>query len=349
MQRKKILGSFYTPKVLADWMVERVLSKGAFVSGLEPSCGDGVFISSLLSKNKRLNITAIDIDSEAIKHVCSISPHITIHNSDFLTYKTQKKFNLIIGNPPYIAKKNLPKEQIDECKFIHTSNGLQNREISNIWTAFIVKSNELLDSKGTLALVLPAEFLQVKYAEEIRNFIADNFARVEILSFRNFRFDNTEQNTIILFAYKATLESKGIFFKEINSISELCDKIVFHKSTLEPKMKWTANCLTNDELSLIQKILKNDCVKPIDYYCTSVAGIVTAANSYFIISKNTVTEYNLKNYIKPIIKKGFFVNKKVCFKENDFQKLEDANNPCFLLSLENIKEYEFNKGLKKYL
>lgn len=349
MERKKELGSFYTPSILADWIVRRVLSQKTIQSVLEPSCGDGVFLSSLSSRGLALDITAIDIDGDAIDKVDKKFPYIKIYNKDFLFCDLNKEFDLVIGNPPYISKKSISSQQIEKCRDIHIHNGLENREISNIWTAFVIKSCLLVNSEGVLSFVLPAEFLQVKYAKEIRNFIVSNFARVEVLSFRNFRFENTEQNTIVLIAYKSTSQDSGVFFKEFNSIVELKDDISFQKSFLDSDMKWTANCLTEEELGLIKKIQNNNNVKKIEDYCTAVAGIVTAANSYFIVNKDTVLEYNLENYIKPIIQKGYFVNGNVSFNKVHFQKLKHSNLPCFLLDLSNIPEQNFTLGLQNYL
>lgn len=350
MQRKKELGSFYTPQNLADWIVRRISSQKAVRSVLEPSCGDGIFISSLANIFPTLPpSTVVDIDVEAITEIRRKFPKINIINDDFLFLDIKKKFDLVVGNPPYISKKNISPMQVEQCRKIHVMNGLINREVSNIWTAFLIKSSLLVNSSGILSFVLPAEFLQVKYAQEIRNFILQNFTRIEILSFRNFRFEDTEQNTIVLFAYKKTDKDKGVFFKEINSIIELNDNILFEKSELDPEMKWTANCLNAKELAVLSKIKQNPLVKKIEYYCSAVAGIVTAANSYFIINKEITTKYKLEKYVIPIIQKGLFVNGNVCFTSKNFRRLSDSNTPCFLLNLSSVPENEFSSNLRDYL
>lgn len=350
MQRKKELGSFYTPQNLADWVVERIISQKTVHSVLEPSCGDGVFLTSLFKLSSTIpQATVVDIDTDAIVKVCKRFPKINIINNDFLFLKIDNKFDLVIGNPPYISKKNILPTQMEQCRKIHVENGLADREVSNIWTAFLIKSCSLVKSSGILSLVLPAEFLQVKYAQEIRNFIVHSFDRIEILSFRNFRFENTEQNTIVLFAYKKTEKSKGVFFKEINSINELDDNIIFEKSELGSEMKWTANCLNAEELAVLNKVKQNPLVNNIDYYCSAVAGIVTAANSFFILNKEMVAKFKLKKYVVPIIQKGLFVNGNVCFNSEDFCKLYNSNTPCFLLNLSSVPESKFSLYLRDYL
>ena len=350
MQGKKELGSFYTPQNLADWIVKKIISQKVVHSVLEPSCGDGVFIDSLYKQLSELpKVTVVDVDKNAVTKVCKKFSKINVVNDDFLFLDIDSKFDLVLGNPPYISKKNISSEQVEQCRKIHIKSGLKNREISNIWTAFLIKSSSLVKPSGILSFVLPAEFLQVKYAQEIRNFIVHNFDRIEILSFRNFRFEDTEQNTIVLFAYKKTEQDKGVFFKEINSINDLNNKIVFSKSELGPEMKWTANCLSAEEIAILNKIKQNPLVKNIDYYCSATAGIVTAANSFFIINKETIEKFNLEEYVVPIIQKGLFVNGNVCFNSEDFYKLYNSNVPCFLLNLSSISEDKFSSHLWDYL
>ena len=349
MDRKKELGSFYTPQCLADWIVKRIAAEATIQSVLEPSCGDGSFISALNYFNRFLNITAVDIDDKAVKAVTEKYSGINIYCEDFLFSDIKEKFDLIIGNPPYISKRNISQTQIEKCKSIHALNGLKSKEIHNIWTAFVLKSCSLVNPTGIISFVLPAEFLQVKYAKEIRDFIIKNFTRTEILSFRNFKFDDTEQNTIILIAYKTTSKDKGLFFHEINSIDELGDHFVFHKAKIDIDMKWTANCLNTEELCTIHKILNNKNVKKVESYCSAVAGIVTAANSFFVLNKETVDKYKLEKYVVPIIQKGLFVNGNICFNCNNFDKLENDNLPCFLLNLSGVSEKNFSSSLKEYL
>ena len=111
MQRKKELGSFYTPQNLADWVVGRIISQKTVRSVLEPSCGDGVFLVSLYKLLSTLpQTTVVDIDKDAISKVRKRFSKSNIIDSDFLFLDIERKFDLIIGNPPYISKKKYPTD-----------------------------------------------------------------------------------------------------------------------------------------------------------------------------------------------------------------------------------------------
>jgi adenine-specific DNA-methyltransferase len=259
----------------------------------------------------------------------------------------EKKYDAIVGNPPYIRKSILKDAQIDACKQIHFRANLSETSVKNIWTAFLIKSNTFLNENGILAFVLPSELLQVKFAEEIREFLKSEFHRIEIFTFSDLMFDCKGQDTVVLFAYKKAKE-KGEFFTNIESAKDILNNSIQLKKNnllVESKVKWIHHFLTENEISFLNEI-KNG-LKTINRYSNSMPGIVTAANKFFIINKKTEKDYNLTKYTKPIIQRGLFVNGSVVFREKDFIDLEKANLPAHLLQLNN--EDKISKKLNEYL
>lgn len=91
MQRKKELGSFYTPQDLADWIVRKIISQNTVHSVLEPSCGDGVFLASLYKMlSTSPQATVVDIDKDATAKVRKKFPEINVITSDFLFLDVKK-------------------------------------------------------------------------------------------------------------------------------------------------------------------------------------------------------------------------------------------------------------------
>lgn len=60
-------------------------------------------------------------------------------------------------------------------------------------------------------MVLPAELLQVSFAEELRHYILNKFQRIEIITFDNLLFECKGQNTIIFIGYKESKNTASIF------------------------------------------------------------------------------------------------------------------------------------------
>lgn len=350
---KKNTGSYYTPSYLANFISKRVLSQFESrirMSILEPSVGDGAFVEELSNiTNININLTALDINQQELDKASAkwSNKNSIFIKTDFLEYPETKKYSAIIGNPPYVKKNRLTPRQIDLSKEIHYREGLTEASVKNIWTTFLVKANTLLIKNGVIAFVLPSELLQVKFAEEIREYLKKEFERIEIFTFSDLMFECKGQDTIILFAYKKS-EVKGEFFVNIDSKETLIkDNFILKKNDLlvSSKVKWTHHFLSLDELTFIDN-LKNQ-LKTVNDYSFSKPGIVTAANNFFIIDKETETQFELHSYTKPIIQKGLFVNGSIVFNNSDLKNIEKINRPTKLLQLND--DDKISKKLKQYL
>ncbi|CAA6800337.1 MAG: Type I restriction endonuclease subunit M, partial [uncultured Sulfurovum sp.] len=349
----KNTGSYYTPSYLASFISKRVLSHfegRTRISILEPSVGDGAFISELEKEKKvNINLTALDINEVELNTALEKWSKKTASfiKADFLEYSAIQKYSAVIGNPPYVKKNRLTSKQIELSKEIHSNENLAEATVKNIWATFLVKSNTLLVKNGVLAFVLPSELLQVKFAEEVREYLKKEFERIEIFTFNDLMFECKGQDIIVLFAYKKA-EEKGEFFTNISS-KELLEQNSFvlknNNLLVQSKVKWTHHFLTSDELTFIDNLKKE--LKTVNDYSDSKPGIVTAANKFFIIDKKTEKQYNLSKYTKPIIQKGLFVNGSVVFSDEDFQKLEAKKHPSKLLQLNNNDK--ISEKLRAYL
>ncbi|MES2863198.1 MAG: Eco57I restriction-modification methylase domain-containing protein [Bacteroidota bacterium] len=350
---KKNTGSYYTPEYLAGFISKKVLSflgSKTTISLLEPSVGDGSFISQFAKNDSsKIKLTALDINNEELKKASTkwSEKNAVFKIIDFLEFESKTKFSAVIGNPPYIKKTLLKEKQIIACKEIHSSENLTEKSVKNIWTTFLVKSTTLLKKDGVLAFVLPSELLQVKFAEEIREYLKNQFQRIEIYTFNDLMFDCKGQDTIVLIAYKKHNE-KGEFFTNIEFKEELeNDSYTLKNNNLlvDSNVKWTHHFLTADELNFLDNLKQK--LKTVDYYTDSKPGIVTAANNFFIINKEIEKKYNLSKYTRPIIQKGFFVNGSVVFDDANILVLEKNNHPTRLLQLNDNDK--LTKNLTEYL
>ncbi len=352
---KKETGSYYTPDYLAEFMSRRVFSKykGKTISIFEPSVGNGKFVKAIKETQGvgRISIMGIDVEKEELKKVRKIwcKKGSTFRKCDFLDFKTDSKFSIAIGNPPYIKGNRLTSTQIKKCKKIHLDNGLSSKSIKNIWTSFLLKSTFLLKENGILALVLPLELLQVKFTEEIREFLKNSFERIEIFTFDDLVFESIGQDTLVLIAYKSS-EEKGVYYSNIKDKSQLENQTYILKKNealVHSNIKWTHHVLSSDELIFLHN-LKED-LKPIEYYCDSKPGIVTAANSFFIISEEVEKKYGLEKYTVPIVQKGLFVNGGVVFDKKDYLQLVKSNLPSKFLKFEDNDAGKFSEKVLEYL
>jgi adenine-specific DNA-methyltransferase len=265
---------------------------------------------------------------------------------DFLKAKLETGYDLVIGNPPYIGRKLLTENQRSACAKIQVEGGLTTKSIRNIWPAFVIKSSQLLNENGVLALVLPGELLQVNYAKEIRDYLEKNFLSVEILAFENLVFSALGQDVVVVFAYKSS-KSPGVRYAKIKDVEELSNSIEFIKREAPTTAKWSNFVLDDSDLNFLATISGK--LKTISHYCSSSPGVVTGANNFFIINKNTVAKYKLEGYSKPILQKSSFVENSVFFSSSQLRRLHKSNEPSFLVDLGNTPYKNLSDDIKAYL
>ncbi|MBN8678110.1 MAG: N-6 DNA methylase [Chitinophagales bacterium] len=358
MRDRKKTGSFYTPKIIADFLVSYLsdkLQKTDNISVLEPSAGDGIFVSTLCN-HKNLSerikkIVAVEKSKQELNKIIKEVMHKSLSaiNSDFLEFQdgNKQKFSLVIGNPPYIKKSLLKATQIEYCKNIHHAAKLADNKPKNIWTAFLVRCIEFTAADGILAFVLPSELLQVKFAAELRELILKQFERVEIFTFNELLFKDCKgQDTLLLIGERKS-EDKGIFYCNIKKLTDLEErKFTLAQNVKIKESKWTHHHLETEEIELLEKLKEQ--IQTVNDYCNSKAGIVTAANDYFIVDAKTVDEYSLHDFVKPIIQKGVLVGGSVELSEEDFQMLIDKSKPTYLIAIDKKTQIRSNAKFWKY-
>ena len=202
MNTDKETGSYYTPYELVRFMVKYLNEKEQdFSCVLEPSVGDGRFLSAILLESQEID--AIELFDKKVRYIRRKykNPKLKVMKRDFLKYAmtSQKKYSLIIGNPPYINKKVMDKEEIIRAKLLCKQEGLQESIMQNMWLAFVVGAIRLLNENGSIFFVLPMEFLQVQYAEKLREYLEKIFNTIHIISFRKKIFSDIEQEICLVY------------------------------------------------------------------------------------------------------------------------------------------------------
>ncbi|MBP9759131.1 N-6 DNA methylase [Candidatus Dojkabacteria bacterium] len=376
----KTNGVFYTPKILSDFIVDRIFYEynglDQELKILEPSCGDGVFLDSLVNNelsyknrsekgnpliNKKAIITLIEKDTAVTKVLSSnITSYyyknvdIKLVNDDYLNFhfRDKKNYDLILANPPYIKKEYLSDRQIELCEMIHKEINLDKKRIQNIWTAFLLSGILKLTKEGIMAFVIPCELLQIQHTEPIRNLLSEHFEKIEIFAFNEIIFEGLQQDTIAIICYKKAINTKkpGVSFYQVDKLEDLKEPDFTTKNTnihrTELK-KWTNYLLTEEELNYLTRLTKE--FKKIRIYCTAQVGVVTAANDFFIFNEEVKQKFELDACTLPIIQKISLLKRKLIIEDEDVEKIKANNKPCNLLNLEGMQFKDFPKLLKEYL
>lgn len=358
--KQKLRGAYYTPLAMADTMVKMCASKDS-QSVLEPSCGDGVFLDSLEQLGYLEAMKAVDAveneSGEARKVQENYEDHQNVHvlNEDFFefyprTYTAKKQYDLILGNPPYIRYQYLSEKQRELQSDILTSHGMKANKLVNAWVAFLVACVQLLSENGKIAFVIPAEILQVAYAEDLRKFLSANLAKITIITFEQLVFPEIEQEVVVFIGEKSS-EKRGIRIIEMNDLTDF-QKIDLNQYGFQKiqnsKDKWTKYFTTEEERQLIHKICVDERFAKLSDYGVINVGITTGNNNYFSVSEKVCNEYDLGNATLPLIGRSSHAHG-IFFTNEDWENNKDSGKKARLVNFPEIPIEDYPEKHKEYI
>jgi adenine-specific DNA-methyltransferase len=336
---EKLRGGFYTPEKIASFMLKWAINGNTTATILEPSCGDGVFLEEIKKGNfKYKNITAIEFDEiEAIKAKNIKLKKSEVFNTDFHTYcnSTKQKFDIVIGNPPYIRFQYFDEEQQQEASRVFDRANLKYSKLTNAWVSFVVGSSLLLKENGKIAFVLPAELLQVSYANQLRDFLSSFYNKINIVSFQKLVFPDIQQEVILLLCEKNNTNTNLIEHIEVRDAEALegldinllksPQKRIDHKNN-----KWTYYFLEQKEIDFLEEIAQLKSLQTFGNFAKVEVGITTGNNDYFTVHSGIVRMYHLEEFAKPMVGRSVQVNSLV-FTDKDWIQNAQTSAKAHLL------------------
>lgn len=351
-RENKLLGSYYTPHRTVHFMRNYLAKEHKkFECVLEPSAGDGRFIDEFEAEKNIQRFTAVELIEEKVRQLKDkkYSQRTVIVADDFLEFseKNHEKYQLIIGNPPYITIKNMEDGSKEKARKIFDKYHLPSSLMQNMWAAFVLAAVSCLEKGGTIFFVLPMEFLQVQYAEKIRLFLEEHFNTIHILSFRERMFPEIEQESCLVYLTNEFENQPCINFKMYTHLDSnapyYCSKIERNK----PLKKWTNAILTDSDIDLLNLIDSN--YQKVSQMCDASPGIVTGANNEFILTKTQAEQLECLEFVLPTIPKSSMLNGRFIVTRDAVQEIGEKGNRIYLLNLSNVDEARFPQPLKEYL
>jgi adenine-specific DNA-methyltransferase len=352
---QKLRGGFYTPdlvgRFLANWAIRSSLD-----NVLEPSCGDGALVRETVTRLVELGVSPSSISSQlmgvelfpeqAKKAAESIKDIVTeakgvIHVGDFFQLFSEpllagRQFDAVIGNPPFLRYQSFPEEQKKAAFQIMDSMGVRSNRLTNSWVAFLIASACKLNDTGRLAMVIPAELLQVNYAATSRSFLTSFFDRITVICFHKLLFPSVQQEVVLVLAERKSLK-RGFEIIEVEDAADLED---FSRNSA-PKaiqlgpQKWTKYLLEAKEIDLLDRLSLHPSIGVLGDVGEVDVGLVTGNNSFFALSPSEIADRNLFRFSEPLVGRTSQL-KGLAYTEEDRISDEQANVICNLLRIREV-------------
>lgn len=206
----KQLGQVATSEPIAELMAKWVMSANP-KTVLDPAAGLGGLLAACCKFQKNTSLIGVERDVETLQRAKSTAPCGTkLILADYLT-SDAGCFDGIIANPPYVKAQRLDYSEKDWCYF-EERFGTPLDRLTNIYALFLLKIWEDLAPEGRAAIILPAEFLNANFGEEIKERLVRIIQPVAIVVFAPALnlFENALTTSAIVFLEKTYLKKNRL-------------------------------------------------------------------------------------------------------------------------------------------
>lgn len=374
----KLRGGYYTSAELAAWLCRWAIRKqDDFV--LEPSCGDGSFLDAAANRLRALgaqgaaranHLRGVEIlTSEADKARERLAKELgfraadVVETSDFFSWwirPERPQFDAVVGNPPFIRYQTFPEPHRGRAMEIMKAQGLSPNRLTNIWVPFVVAAAAALRPGGRMALVLPAELLQVSYAAQLRSFLTDRFGRIDLIACNELFFEKAEQEVLLLLADEARASPSEsnvceVTLTEAASVADILNrspdavlKGASPKTICHDNEKWLKYFLNAEEIAFMRELRASGATVPLNTYAAVNVGVVTGKNQFFVLRQSQIAARGLQGYTMPLISRSAHLSGAEVGKR-DWKQLAAEDHLVNMLHLAPINGAKPTGALQSYI
>jgi adenine-specific DNA-methyltransferase len=292
---RKDRGAFFTPASVARYVAQWGIRSGS-ESVLEPSCGESIFLIEAAARFANLQVdhatlVGVEIDSASVEVARSApyqgSVRPTIVHSNFFDFSSSRLFDTVIGNPPFIRFHQFAGTDRAKAQAAALRRGVRLSGRASSWAAFVIHATSMLRVGGRVGFVLPAEFLHVDYASEVRKYVLENFRSVDIVNFDSRVFDDAQTDVVLLLADGYHEGTTGHARLYDASGKDGLENLAFRASWKADRegVRWSAARMPSGSEALLRSAATQEEVSELSEWGDLSIGVVTGANSYFTLSE----------------------------------------------------------------
>ncbi len=358
----RTIGQIFTPPYISEFMVENIVrlirkyyykdhAKPNFkdTKVLDPASGQGIFLKYLLEYNFK-DITAYEIDLSLSDYLETFYPEVKFRFENFLGSNSKEKYDIIIGNPPYLGQNynSLVFQDLVRkypiCKKYFVGN-------MDLFYYFIHLGITKLKPGGLLSFITTDYWITKSKKTGIKalkpHIIEDCFLLqyIDLSNVKIFKDAQGQHNCIFVLQKKTATEKETHQDKAISTYQFLGDRISEEEFNLHNFMTYTSG-LTNNDLNkekswnLLYPIEVKKIIEKIEKFCikdnhisflkdlfTIRNGLITTKDNIFILKKDKNLQVRENNYFIKI--------------ENDYIKINE-------LEKKRLKRLYKGKSIKPY-
>jgi adenine-specific DNA methylase len=356
-QERKQLGAFYTPKEIAEALVDWALREPSDLV-LDPSFGGHVFLDAARAKLRNLGtsepglgqVFGTDVDQLAHERSDAAKPYAHLVKRDFFELGPGSEIPLVsavVGNPPYVRYQDWNRDQSQAFQ-VAKQAGVNFSRLASIWAPFVVHATSFLKRGGRLAFVLPAELLHAQYAKPVIPFLQREFQAIGIAMFRESIFPGAQEEVVLLLAdNKGADKARAIQIVEFEDATKLDLGRLFaprrgETTSGEPLLE----LLPRAARRLYRRLQKSSMTDCLGTLASVDIGAVTGGNEYFLM--NPADAPVPEELLRPAISKAAHL-RGARFGSEDLEELTAAGARSYLLVADEHTSPSLLRRARKYL
>ena len=361
---QKLRGGYYTPLEVATFLSKFAVD-ATTKTVLEPSCGDGIFFKSLAKIQPTVRISAVEIDKVASKKAKQLAQELKLDLDftigDFLDPSLQihkVKYAAVVGNPPYVRYQFLEPETQERSSKIFDQASLAFTKHTNLWVTFVIAALQRLDYSGRMAMIIPAEILNVLHPGQLRKYLLSECSQILIIDSQELIFAEALQGTVLLLAQKRktpetqTSAKLAIQYEKNLNFLKKSPRAMFKKAdyvdTVVSDQKWMLPLLTAKEREVIARVTAMPSVKRFGEIAKIEVGMVTGANDFFLVNDDTVETFSLNKYVLPMVGRSQHL-RGVLYNQKKHAQNQQLKLPVNFIDFPSLSKDKLDKNLLKYV
>lgn len=299
----------YTPEEESEKMTDLALKyveKKPFLHIADLSCGTGNLLQSFFKRGvQACHLYGYDIDEEAICKAKETFPKESaqFYCEDSLYLDRENRFDVILGNPPYLGEKN-HKEIFEKLR--QTSFGEKYYEAKMDYLYFFLeKACDLLKENGILVYLTTNYWLRADGAKKLRKCLREEGDFLFFQDYNTSLFEGALGQHNVIFVWRkgkknskvCIQDKKGEFYMEQEALYQQVGKIFLWREETRKNleyMKQVSNYCLGDLLEVKQ-------------------GIVSGCDQAFVLQEY---KQELQDYLQPFYKNKDIFSYEVKKQEN---------------------------------
>lgn len=317
-KERNLWGQFATPPALsldiARYAWQHLQCRTGGFRFLDPAIGTGSFFGAFLQAfpNDRIETAmGIELDTPFAETAVSIWSRqgLRVIHGDFTKQHAEPIYNVVLTNPPYVRHHHLSADNKRRLgDLVRQTTGLRLSGLSGLYCYFLLLGHAWLAENGLAVWLIPSEFMDVNYGEEVKRYLHDQVTLLRIHRFcpSDVQFDDAlVSSAVVIFEKRKPPPEHEVVFSFGGSLAQPATAEHVARGALCDTRKWTSLPSRH-----AQEMPEESCM--LGDFFTVKRGLATGNNDFFIMTRVKLAQLGIPlECVRPILPSPRFLKEEV--------------------------------------